>query len=263
MAEKTNKSPAFQWYPKDILTSMRVAQMSLQEEGAYRRALDFCWLNGSLPSDLKKLSLVIGKGCNVKIAAVVKEMFIEEGEILTHERLNQELKKQQENKQKRSEAGKKGNELRWNSDKKSEANLSQCDDFAIAENRLSSSSSTSISNNTNVINLNASCEFRFSVGKNVYQGLPSDLAKTNEHVIYLNNWLSGKITIEEFSKVFDEDFKSKMFSNERHFQNSISSTVKKIISNKHETFKPSFRGNNGRTEAIESGKIKNFSTSGF
>lgn len=262
MAEKTNKSPAFQWYPKDILTSMRVAQMSLQEEGAYRRALDFCWLNGSLPSDLKKLSLVIGKGCNVKIAAVVKEMFVEEGEILTHERLNQELKKQQENKQKRSEAGKKGNDLRWNSDKKSETNLSQCDVFAIAENRLSSSSS--ISNNTNVINLNANCEFRFGVGKNVYQGLPSDLAKTNEHIIYLNNWLSGKnISIQEFSAAFDDDFKSKMFTNDRHFQNSISLTIKKLINTKNETIKTPYRKFNAGTEAVESGKIKDFGNSGF
>lgn len=264
MAEKTNKSPAFQWYPKDILTSVRVSQMTLQEEGAYRRALDYCWLNGNLPSDLKKLSLVIGKGCNIKIAATVKEMFIEDGEFLTHERLTEEFKKQLENKQKRSEAGRKGNDLRWNSDKKIIANLSHCDDLAIAENRLSSPSSSSTSNNTNVINLNASCEFRFSVGKNVYQGLPSDLAKSREHLLYLNNWLSGKnITTEDFSKVFDEEFKSKMFTNDRHFQNSISSTVKKIIQLKNETNRTTYKRFPTTTEAIESGKIKDFDPAGF
>ena len=30
------KSPAFQWYPRDILASARVAEMSLAEEGADR-----------------------------------------------------------------------------------------------------------------------------------------------------------------------------------------------------------------------------------
>ncbi len=59
-----NKSPAFQWYPKDILSSARVQEMSLAEEGAYRRALDFCWLNGSLPADTEKLARVIGKGAS-------------------------------------------------------------------------------------------------------------------------------------------------------------------------------------------------------
>ena len=34
------KSPAFQWYPRDILTSIRVLEMSLEQECCYRRLLD-------------------------------------------------------------------------------------------------------------------------------------------------------------------------------------------------------------------------------
>ena len=77
MKNMAEKSPAFQWYPKDILGSARVAQLSLMEEGAYRRALDYCWLQGHLPADVKALAKVIGKGCTPKIAGVVKPMFKE------------------------------------------------------------------------------------------------------------------------------------------------------------------------------------------
>lgn len=90
------KSPAYQWYPRDILSSQRVVLMDLKTEGAYRRALDFCWLNGNLPKDLKKLCKVIGKGCTLKIAEEISQMFYEEGEFLKHERLDRERVKQTE-----------------------------------------------------------------------------------------------------------------------------------------------------------------------
>jgi len=90
------KSPAFQWYPKDILSSQRVALMDLKTECAYRRAIDFCWIHGSLPKDLKKLSKIIGKGCTQKMAQEVSEMFYTDGDFLKHERLDREKVKQQE-----------------------------------------------------------------------------------------------------------------------------------------------------------------------
>jgi uncharacterized protein YdaU (DUF1376 family) len=71
--------------------------MTLEEEGAYRRALDFCWLNGSLPRDPEKLARVIGKGCSVEVANTVQQMFIidkKNPEQILHERLEIERKKQ-------------------------------------------------------------------------------------------------------------------------------------------------------------------------
>lgn len=50
------KRPAYLWYPKDYLTDENVAPMTLEEEGAYRRLLDYCWLHGSLPGDMKQLA---------------------------------------------------------------------------------------------------------------------------------------------------------------------------------------------------------------
>lgn len=93
----SNKSPAYQWYPKDILASARVAEMSLAEEGAYRRLLDFCWLNGSIPADERRVARIVGKGATVEIARICMEMFIphpEDETRLIHDRLEIERAKQ-------------------------------------------------------------------------------------------------------------------------------------------------------------------------
>jgi len=71
----SNVSPAYQWYPKDILSSARVAQMSAAEECFYRRALDYAWLNGGIPTDIYKLKLMLGKRCSTRDAKVVLAMF--------------------------------------------------------------------------------------------------------------------------------------------------------------------------------------------
>lgn len=67
----------YTWYPKEFLTSMQVAEMSLEEECAYRRALDYFYLNGCLSANEEELAVIVGKKCTVKIALVVKQMFIE------------------------------------------------------------------------------------------------------------------------------------------------------------------------------------------
>lgn len=70
------------WNIKDILASNRVSQMTLEQEGAYRRALDIFYLNGGLPSDPELLAKAIGKGCTIEVAKVVKSMFKEDREYL-------------------------------------------------------------------------------------------------------------------------------------------------------------------------------------
>jgi uncharacterized protein YdaU (DUF1376 family) len=46
-----NKSPAFQWYPKDFESDEVVKLMNLEEIGAYFVLLNHEWLNGSIPAD--------------------------------------------------------------------------------------------------------------------------------------------------------------------------------------------------------------------
>ncbi|MGH7511524.1 MAG: DUF1376 domain-containing protein [Gemmatimonadales bacterium] len=52
------KAPAYQWYPRDFASDEPVQLMTLEEEGAYRRLLDFQWLNGSIPADVRQLARI-------------------------------------------------------------------------------------------------------------------------------------------------------------------------------------------------------------
>ena len=53
-------SPCYLWWPKDYLTDPKVMALNLAEEGAYRRLLDICWMEGSIPADFGPL-LKIGR----------------------------------------------------------------------------------------------------------------------------------------------------------------------------------------------------------
>lgn len=107
-----DKSPAYQWYPKDVLSSKRVTLMTLAEEGAYRRALDMCWLSQTLPAEPRALARIIGKNCTVRVAEVVKQMFVEANGELRHERLDEERAKQRKWSEKSSEGGQKSAKTR-------------------------------------------------------------------------------------------------------------------------------------------------------
>jgi len=111
------KRPSFQFYPGDWLSSQRVALMSLDEEGAYIRALSFCWNHGSIPSDPEKLARLIGKGASTTLATTLATMFEPDSNDpskLVHSRLNAERAKQDEWSRKSSEGGRKSAELRQN-----------------------------------------------------------------------------------------------------------------------------------------------------
>lgn len=76
MAKKVKeKSPAYQWYPKDILSDGKVQKMTSAQEGAYRRLLDFCWLEGFLPNDENELLALCKPDIKVKDVRVVMNCF--------------------------------------------------------------------------------------------------------------------------------------------------------------------------------------------
>lgn len=113
-----NNSPAFQHYPKDILADLRVQEMSLAEEGAYRRLIDFCWLNGSIPNDEKRVARIIGKGATPEMARIVMQMFVNHPTFedeLVHPVLEEERDKQASNRKARQQAA----EARWGKQGKS------------------------------------------------------------------------------------------------------------------------------------------------
>lgn len=59
-AAKRTTSPAFQFYPKEFLSSSKVIAMSMTERGVYITLLSLQWLDGSLPIDLGALSRLVG-----------------------------------------------------------------------------------------------------------------------------------------------------------------------------------------------------------
>lgn len=65
----------YPWYAAKALESEDFADLSLTEEGAYRRALDIAWKKGSLPANPAKFAAVIGKRCTEKIAIKVLQLF--------------------------------------------------------------------------------------------------------------------------------------------------------------------------------------------
>ena len=53
-----DKLAYYPWYPRDFNSDGPVVGMSLEEEGAYRRLLDYQWLNGTIPLDMARLAKV-------------------------------------------------------------------------------------------------------------------------------------------------------------------------------------------------------------
>jgi uncharacterized protein YdaU (DUF1376 family) len=52
-------SPAFSFYPKDILSDLNVAAMTDEELGVYVKLLCHQWLEGSIPADMDRLARVV------------------------------------------------------------------------------------------------------------------------------------------------------------------------------------------------------------
>jgi len=104
---KQNKSPAFQFYPKDWLSDERIAAMTNEERGEYINLLCYDWINCGV-------SEALFKGAST----VVKQCFQLNGNKWFNPRLLLERKKQEEWKKKSVEGGKRSAEVRWGKGKK-------------------------------------------------------------------------------------------------------------------------------------------------
>jgi len=123
-----NQRPAFQWYPKDYLTDINVVSMTLEEEGAYRRLIDYCWLNGTIPADTKRMAPLCKCQADkmAELWPAIEPCFRphpKEVKWLIHPRLERERIKQDEHLKKKSRAGKAGAKARWGKDGDSTAML--------------------------------------------------------------------------------------------------------------------------------------------
>jgi uncharacterized protein YdaU (DUF1376 family) len=101
-----NKSPAFQFYPKDFMAG--TATMSLQEVGAYMRLLCYAWDTGSIPNepDERARICVCSKAQERELWKKVGKKFSLQDDALINERMEEERKKQSEYRRRQSDKGK-------------------------------------------------------------------------------------------------------------------------------------------------------------
>lgn len=112
---RINKSPAFQFYPNDILNDEVVKLMDNREFGAYVKLLCFNWLEGSIPATMDELARLADEPQLEfeKIWSKVGKKFHEKrgSERLTNPRMERERQKQRLFAKRCSENAKK----RWDS----------------------------------------------------------------------------------------------------------------------------------------------------
>lgn len=95
---KSTKSPAFQFYPRDFLSSAKVDQMSMTERGAYITLLSRCWLDNGLPTDLAELAGMVrmkpSQFNRMWTSGQIARCFVERGGRFHNDRLDRERKVQ-------------------------------------------------------------------------------------------------------------------------------------------------------------------------
>lgn len=109
-------APAFQFYPKDFLTSERQIGMSAAESGIYMRLICHCWLSTTLPNSprvLAKMAGVSDEEFSSCWHAVQECFYVNPHGRLQHARLDKERDKQDAFRAMQSEKGQKGAEKRW------------------------------------------------------------------------------------------------------------------------------------------------------
>lgn len=98
MATPTSKrttSPAFQFYPKEFLSSSKVLRMSNTEIGVYTKLLCLTWLDHGLPTDLGQVARMVGvpaRQFTKMWSGPLGECFYEKGGKFQNLRLDKERK---------------------------------------------------------------------------------------------------------------------------------------------------------------------------
>lgn len=112
---QSTKSPAFQFYPRDFLSSGKVDRMPMTERGAYITLLSRCWLDNGLPTDLAELAGIVRLNAKQFTRmwnnSQIGKCFFERGGKFFSERLEHERKVQSEFRKKQTDKANK----RWES----------------------------------------------------------------------------------------------------------------------------------------------------
>lgn len=109
-------SPAFQFYPKDYVSSANVRMMTYEERGMYVELLCHAWLEGSVPSDTDRIArlLSLPPADFERAWPAIAPCFEARGDgELVNARLERERQNQEAYRETQSENGRKGARARW------------------------------------------------------------------------------------------------------------------------------------------------------
>jgi uncharacterized protein YdaU (DUF1376 family) len=142
----TERSPAFQFYPREFVGDLDVAALTLEEVGFYTLLLCYAWLKDGLPADMPRLAraLRVAPSKFDKLWVVIGEKFpVAPDGRLRNERQEEEREKQRRHREERSLSGRKGNEKRYGEARSAVAQRAPSDKNDLAKARSSSSSASS------------------------------------------------------------------------------------------------------------------------
>jgi len=127
-AKRDAKSPAFQFYPKDFISSSKVQRMTLDEIGAYALLLSHCWLDDGLPTNVDQMARLVKTSAS-KFRRMwegpLSECFVEKNGRLINVRLDEERRKQADYRRRAAEWGKKGGRPKGQEAELAKGSLSQ------------------------------------------------------------------------------------------------------------------------------------------
>ncbi|MBU8870644.1 MAG: YdaU family protein [Gemmatimonadales bacterium] len=139
-------TPAFQYYPADLISDPDVMSWNMEEVGCYWWLISAMWLNGGKLQNnetiLRRLTRINGKKKWKKIWETINVKFQVNPDCITHKRVTHEMEVQAEKRLSRKNAGKKGAKKRWQTD-------SNAIVLPMANDSTSSSSSSSLATNNN------------------------------------------------------------------------------------------------------------------
>ncbi len=169
MNDQINKSPAFQFYPKDFLTDRKVLVMPNEVVGMYIKLLCIDWLEDGFPrGEMLRLSgydwqdrhgLLRSDDGHSSAIALLSECFIahpSKDGFVTNPKLQKIRKEQEENRLKKQKAGENGAKARWNKDLAPMATAYVCHDSANGKRIANDSSSSSSSSSSSISNITKS-----------------------------------------------------------------------------------------------------------
>ena len=153
-----HRTPSFQFYPSDWLSSQKIETMTLEEQGIYIRLMCHDWLNDGIPEDPKMIAR-LGRTTEENGKRISELCFRHHPRrkgLMTNLRLEQERQKQKLNRMRRIEAGKAGAEARWGQADKCDCHA-DANAITMAKNSLSTPTPTPSSSSTSTTKPKPTC----------------------------------------------------------------------------------------------------------